>query len=169
MVRALSALKKGTMKNAGSRLHLSDIAPAAIQSEIRAMSVECDRVGGINLAQGICDTDLPGIVADSAIEAIRDGHNVYTRLDGIASLREAIAEKLERDNHLVVDPQTQVLVTNGATGALYASLLALLDPGDEVIVFEPFYGYHVSTLVSLRMSPVSVPLTAPTWELDLDI
>ena len=149
-------------------LQLSDIAPSVIQSEIRAMSVECDRIGGINLAQGICDTDLPQIVGESAIEAIRSGLNTYTRLDGVAPLREAIAEKLKADNDLQVDPATQVLVTSGATGALYASLLALLNPGDEVIVFEPFYGYHINTLKSLRMKPVPVALAAPDWQLDLD-
>jgi aminotransferase len=125
-------------------------------------------MGGINLAQGVCDTDLPRVVAEGAVEAIHAGLNIYTRLDGIAPLREAIAEKLHSYNRLTVDPSTEVLVTNGATGALYASLLALLDPGDEVLLFEPFYGYHVSTLVSLRMQPVPVALAAPDWSLDLD-
>jgi len=156
------------MPTLSSRLHLSDIAPAVIQSEIRAMSVECDFVGGINLAQGICDTELPREVAEGAVDAIHDGFNIYTRLDGIASLREAIAEKFRSYNELDVDPEREVLVTNGATGALYASLLALLNPGDEVILFEPFYGYHVSTLISLRLKPVIVPLISPMWELDLD-
>jgi aminotransferase len=156
------------MPVASSRLQLSEIAPSVIQSEIRAMSVLCENVGGINLAQGVCDTDLPNVVAEGAIDAIHNGHNIYTRLDGIAPLREAIADKLQRYNALTVDPATQVLVTNGATGALYASLLALLNPGDEVILFEPFYGYHVSTLISLRMQPVFVPLAAPDWTLDLD-
>ena len=146
---------------------LSSIAPAIVQSEIRAMSVECDRVGGINLAQGICDTEVPAAVADGAIAAIEDGHNIYTRLDGIAPLREAVAAKLAVYNGIAADPASEVLITNGATGALYATLLALLNPGDEVVVFEPLYGYHVSTLVSLRMVPVVVPLTAPTWELDV--
>jgi len=132
------------------------------------MSVECDRIGGINLAQGICDTDLPQIVGESAVEAIRSGFNIYTRLDGIAALRQAISQKLASNNDLHVDPATQVLVTNGATGALYTSLLALLNPGDEVILFEPFYGYHVSTLRALRMKPVPVALAEPTWDLDLD-
>jgi aminotransferase len=156
------------MTTATSSLRLSDIAPTVIQSEIRSMSVECDRVGGINLAQGICDTDLPPLVAEGAIQAIHAGHNIYTRLDGITPLREAIAAKLAAFNGLSVDPASQVLVTAGATGALNASLLALLNPGDEVILFEPFYGYHVSTLLSLRMKPVPVALAAPDWQLDLD-
>ena len=160
--------KVHNLNHLATQLRLSDIAPTVIQSEIRAMSVECDRVGGINLAQGICDTELPGVVADGAIDAIRAGFNIYTRLDGIALLRRAIAAKLESYNGLTADPETQILVTNGATGALYASLLALLNPGDEVILFEPFYGYHVSTLLSLRMQPSIVALDGPAWELDLD-
>lgn len=147
---------------------LSHIAPAVVQSEIRAMSVECDRVGGVNLAQGICDTELPAVVEQGAIEAIRSGRNIYTRLDGVAPLREAIAAKLARHNGIKADPETEILVTNGATGALYTALLALLNPGDEVVVFEPFYGYHVSTILSLRMVPVVVPLHAPDWSLDAD-
>ncbi|SNS94157.1 aminotransferase [Granulicella rosea] len=149
-----------------TNLRLSDIAPTVIQSEIRAMSVECDRVGGINLAQGICDTPLPPIVGKAATQAIQNGFNIYTRLDGFATLRQAVADKLQRWNHLTVDPETQILVTSGATGALYATALALLNPGDEVILFEPFYGYHVSTLLSQRINPVIVPLDEPDWTLD---
>ena len=156
------------MPIANSQLHVSDISPLIIQSEIRAMSVECDRVGGINLAQGVCDTDLPPFVADAATRAIHQGHNIYTRLDGIESLRQAIAAKLERYNGISADPDSEVLVTSGATGALYAASLALLNPGDEVILFEPFYGYHVNTLLSLRVQPVPVSLSAPDWKLDLD-
>ena len=149
-------------------LRLSDQAPGNIQSEIRAMSVACDAVNGINLAQGICDTDVPAPVAQAAKAAIDSGHNIYTRLDGIPSLREAIAGKLRTFNHLDVDPETQVLVTSGATGALHAALMALLNPGDECLVLQPFYGYHVATLRSLRINPVIVPLEAPHWTLDLD-
>ncbi len=147
---------------------LSQIAPLIIQSEIRAMSVECERAGGINMAQGICDTELPAQVAEGAIEAIHEGRNIYTRLDGIAPLRAAIAEKLARRNGINADPEKEILVTNGATGALYASALALLNPGDEVILFEPFYGYHWSTMLALRVKPVAVPLAAPEWALDVD-
>ncbi len=70
---------------------------------------------------------------------------------------------------LSADPDSEILVTAGATGALYAASLALLNPGDEVIVFEPFYGYHLNTLLSLRVQPVAVPLVAPNWELNLDV
>ncbi len=151
-----------------SRLHLSQIAPHLVQSEIRSMTVECDRVGGVNLAQGVCDTELPAPVRDAAIAAIENGHNIYTRLDGIAPLRTAISRKLASYNHVNADPDTQILVTSGATGGMYAACLALFDPGDEIILFEPFYGYHVNTMQALRIKPVPVPLATGTWELDLD-
>jgi aminotransferase len=151
-----------------TRLGLSELAPRVVQSEIRAMSVECDRMGGVNLAQGICDTDVPEVVAEGAIAAIRAGLNIYTRLDGIARLRAAIATKVERTLGIPVDPEREVLVTSGATGAFHAAAMALLNPGDEVLVFEPFYGYHVSTLKSMRVVPVLVALAAPDWRLDLD-
>ena len=151
-----------------THLHLSDLAPHTTQSEIRAMTVACSAAGGINLAQGVCDTDPPHPVVEAAIEAIRTGHNIYTRLDGIAALREGIARKFATFNKLSVDPNTEVLVTSGATGAMHAALMALLNTGDECLLFEPFYGYHASTLRSQRVVPVAVPLEAPYWELDFD-
>lgn len=162
-----------TATSAAPQLTLSELAPRALQSEIRAMSMECDRIGGVNLAQGICDTEVPAAVSEGAIAAIHAGHNIYTRLDGIARLRQAIAGKMRRFNGIEVDPDTEVLVTSGATGGFHAAAMALLNPGDEVILFEPFYGYHASTLRSMRVVPVLVPLTAPVtsdadWTLDLD-
>jgi aminotransferase len=153
---------------ATSRLALSQLAPATIQSEIRAMTLECDRIGGINLAQGICDTPVPAPVEEGAIQAIRDGQNIYTRLDGIGRLRAAIAAKQQRDYGLEYNPEGEVLVSSGATGGLHAAAMALLNPGDEVLIFEPFYGYHVATLKSLRVQPVFVPLAEPDFALDLD-
>jgi aminotransferase len=153
---------------ATEKLRLSEISPRIMQSEIRSMTVECDRIGGVNLAQGVCDTEVPSPVVESAIEAIHQGHNIYTRLDGIAPLRQAIARKMAHYNGVTVDPDAEVLVTSGATGALYSACLALFDPGDEVVLFEPFYGYHVNTLLSLRIQPVPVSLAMHTWEIDFD-
>jgi aminotransferase len=152
----------------GQGLGLSELAPRVVQSEIRAMSVESDRVGGVNLAQGVCDTEVPQAVTEGAIAAIRDGHNIYTRLDGIQRLRRAIAGKVESTLGLIADPEREILVASGATGAFHAVALALLNPGDEVLLFEPFYGYHVGTLRSLRVIPVAVELERPEWKLDLD-
>jgi len=151
-----------------SRLALSQLAPGTVQSEIRAMSTACEQMGGINLAQGVCDTPVPAPVEEVAIQAIRDGHNIYTRLDGIGRLRSAISAKQKRDYGLLYDAETEVLVASGATGGLHAAAMALLNPGDEVLLFEPFYGYHVSTLKSMRVNPVLVPLAAPDWVLDTD-
>jgi aminotransferase len=149
-------------------LGLSELAPRVMQSEIRAMTAECDRIGGVNLAQGVCDTEVPGVVAEGAIKAIRDGLNIYTRMDGIARLRKAIAAKVERTHGLVADAEREVMVASGATGALHAAAMALLNAGDEVLLFEPFYGYHVSTLSSMRVVSVPVALSAPDWAVDLD-
>ena len=151
-----------------SRLAVSELAPGAMQSEIRAMTTECDRIGGINLAQGVCDTPVPAPVEAEALAAIHAGHNIYTRLDGIARLRNAIAAKQLRDYGLRYDPETEVLVASGATAGLHAAAMALLNPGDEVLLFEPFYGYHVATLKSMRVKPVLVPLAEPDWALDTD-
>ncbi|MGD0732773.1 MAG: aminotransferase class I/II-fold pyridoxal phosphate-dependent enzyme [Terracidiphilus sp.] len=149
-----------------SRLALSQLAPAAVQSEIRAMSMASDQIGGINLAQGVCDTPVPPVVEAEALAAIHAGYNIYTRLDGIGRLRNAIAAKQLRDYGLTYDPESEILVSSGATGGFHAAVMALLNPGDEVMLFEPFYGYHVSTLQSLRIAPVLVPLTEPDFTLD---
>jgi aminotransferase len=151
---------------AANRLYLSELAPGAVQSEIRAMSVACEEIGGINLAQGVCDTPVPAPVEQEAIAAIRAGHNIYTRLDGITRLRHAIAAKQKRDYNLDYAPETEILVASGATAGLHAAAMALLNPGDEVILFEPFYGYHVATLNSLRVKPVLVPLVEPDFALN---
>lgn len=155
------------LSTAAAKRRLSHVAPLVLQSEIRSMTVECARVGGVNLAQGVCDTDLPPLVAEGAIQAIHQGNNTYTRMEGIAVLRQAIATKLAASNGIQADPEREILVTAGATGALYAAVLALLDPGDEVVLFEPFYGYHWNVMRSLRAVPVAVPLDAPEWHLDV--
>jgi aminotransferase len=127
------------------------------------MSVECEKVCGINLAQGICDTEVPEPVQRAAIEAIRSRQNSYTRLDGVAALRRAIAAKMRDYNGIEADPEREIVVTAGSTGAFYSACMALLNPGDEVIVFEPFYGYHVNTLRAMDVVPVFVTMHPPEW------
>ena len=148
-------------------LHLSDAAPRTVQSEIRAMSIACDDMGGINLAQGVCDTEPPAIVVEGAIKAMHDGLNIYTRADGILRLRCAIANQVVRTHGITVDPEREVMIASGATGAFQAAIEALLNPGDEVLLFEPFYGYHANMLASRKAVPVPVALTAPEWKVDL--
>jgi aminotransferase len=133
------------------------------QAEIRSMSIECERMGGINLAQGVCDTPVPVAVREEAYRGIEAGVNSYTRFDGLAQLREAIAEKLARFNGIQSDPETDIIVSAGSTGAFYCACLALLDPGDEVILFEPYYGYHVNTLLAVEAQPRYVRLHPSQW------
>src|SRR5438309_11438152 len=100
----------------GRGLGLSELAPGVVQSEIRAMTQECDRMGGVNLAQGVCDTEVPEGVAEGAIRAIRHGLNIYRRRGGIERLRGAIAGKVERTVGIAVDPERERVITNGVTG-----------------------------------------------------
>jgi aminotransferase len=149
-------------------LGLSDIASRIVQSTIRTMSVECEKVGGVNLAQGVCDTEVPAVVRQGAEAAIEAGYNQYTRADGIPTLRQAIARKLRRQNRIPANPQTEIVVTSGVTGGFDSACRALLNPGDEVILFEPYYGYHYATLVGQYLRPVLVSLDPPDYQLVRD-
>jgi aminotransferase len=148
---------------ATASLALSKRATLIAQSEIRVMSVECEKVGGINLAQGVCDTEVPLPVRRGAQQAIDQGPNSYSRFDGIPELRAAIAQKLRVNNGIVADPETEITVSTGSTGSFYCACLSLLNPGDEVILFEPYYGYHVNTLLAVEAIPSYVTLRAPDW------
>jgi aminotransferase len=144
-------------------LKLSQRAGHIAQSEIRIMSVECEKVRGVNLAQGVCDTPVPLEVRQAAERAIEAGHNSYTRLDGIQRLRQEIARKMADFNHLECDAEREIVVTLGATGAFYCAALSLLNPGDEVVLFEPYYGYHLHTVESVNAVASFVTLKAPDW------
>jgi aminotransferase len=133
------------------------------QSEIRAMTQACTTANGLNMAQGVCDTPVPPIVLEGAERAIREGYNVYTRFDGLPALREAIAEKMAHYNGIHADPETEVTVSAGATGAFHCACAALLNPSDEVILFEPYYQYHISAIVAVEAVPVAVPMQPPAW------
>lgn len=149
-------------------LQISDRAERIVQAEIRSMSIECERVGGINLAQGVCDTELPLPVGIGAKEAIDAGINSYTRYDGLKELRYAIAKKMLEYNKIKADPESEIVISAGATGAFYCACLALLNPGDEVILFEPYYGYHINTLLAAEAVPTYVALKTPDWTFSPD-
>jgi len=149
-------------------LNLSERHTWILQSEIRNMSIECARMGGINLSQGVCDTEVPLVVRRGAQEAIDAGFNTYTRYDGLSELRSAIAEKQQKFTGMKMNPESEIVVSSGATGALYCACLSLLNPGDEVILFEPFYGYHISTLVATQAVPVYVSMAPPDWSFSYD-
>ena len=136
---------------------------ALAHSEIRAMTQACVQAKGLNMAQGVCDTPVPPVVLRGAAEAMERGKNVYSRFDGLPELRQAIAKKLAQYNGIVADPETDITISAGATGSFHCACLALLNPGDEVILFEPYYQYHISALLAVEAIPVMVKLRAPDW------
>ena len=127
------------------------------------MSALATATGAINLGQGFPDEDGPVEVLDAAVEAIRAGVNQYPPGRGTADLRAAISEHQAHWYDLDVDPERQVLVTAGATEALAATLLALVEPGDEVVTFEPFYDAYGALIRLAGGTHVTVPLTAPEF------
>jgi N-succinyldiaminopimelate aminotransferase len=132
------------------------------------MSALAERTAAINLGQGVPDTDGPAEIAEAAIAAIRAGHNQYPPGIGIPALRAAIAEHQQRFYGLTFDPDTEVLVTTGATEAIAAALLALCDDGDEVVTFEPYYDSYAACIAMAGAQRRVVTLEAPDYTFDAD-
>ncbi|MFF1906794.1 pyridoxal phosphate-dependent aminotransferase [Kitasatospora sp. NPDC058218] len=133
------------------------------------MSALATATGSINLGQGFPDTDGPASVARAAADAVLAGRgNQYPPGPGIPELRTAIAEHQQRFRGLAYDPDTEVLVTAGATEAIAAALLALLEPGDEVIALEPFYDSYAACIAMAGAVRVPLTLRAPDFRPDLD-
>ena len=130
------------------------------------MTRACNEVGGVNLGQGICDVPTPEIVKQGALDAVAENRSIYTRYDGDAELRVALAEKLRRFNGVEADPEREIIVTVGSAGAYACALEALFDPGDEIVLFEPFYGYHLNAARVAGVTARAVRLTPPSFELD---
>lgn len=137
------------------------------QSQIRAMSILCKEHNGLNMAQGLCDLEVPQPVQEGAKEAIERGYNIYTPTEGNYKLRQAIADKQNLFYSQDVEPDN-VLVSLGATGAFYATAMSLLEDGDEVIIFEPYYGYHEATLKALGCKVKYITTKAPDYKIDFD-
>ena len=136
------------------------------QSIIREMTRKNALHGGVNLAQGYPDFDPPELIKEAAVAAIRAGHNQYAITWGTPLLRQAIAEKVGWYNGIVADADRHITVTCGATEAMMATMMAVVNPGDEVIIFEPFYeNYGPDTIVS-GAKPVYVALHAPDYSFD---
>nr|WP_142120868.1 aminotransferase class I/II-fold pyridoxal phosphate-dependent enzyme [Rarobacter faecitabidus] len=123
------------------------------------MSALANATGAINLGQGFPDTDGPDEVKDLVKRAIDDGRNQYPPATGVPALREAIAEHQGRRYGLALDPATQVIVSAGATEAIAAAVIALVEPGDEVITFEPYYDSYPAVIAMASGVHVAVPLT----------
>lgn len=136
-----------------------------IFAEMSALAV---RTGALNLGQGFPDEDGPGEVLDAAVAAIRAGANQYPPGIGIPALRHAVAEHQRRFYGLEADPDREILVTAGATEAIAATLLALLEPGDEVVTFEPFYDEYGAVIALAGGVHRTVPLEPPAFRPDLE-
>ncbi|MGW6280939.1 pyridoxal phosphate-dependent aminotransferase [Kribbella sp. NPDC055071] len=136
-----------------------------IFAEMSALAVA---TRSINLGQGFPDTDGPDSLLEDAIAAIRAGANQYPPARGVPSLRQAIVDHQKRFYGLSYDPDTQVLVTTGATEAIAAALLAFVEPGDEVIALEPYYDSYAAGIAFAGGRRVPVTLRAPSYRLDLD-
>lgn len=137
-----------------------------IFSTMSALAVEH---GAINLGQGFPDDEGPLELRERAAEAIMAGPNQYPPSMGMAELRQAVANHDNQFYRLGVDWQTETLVTSGATEALADAFLALLNPGDEAILLEPFYDSYLPMVEATGAQAVTVALEAPHWDLDLDV
>jgi len=149
-------------------LDVSRKAQQFTESVIREMTRLCRQHDAINLAQGFPDFPAPEAVKEAARRAISADVNQYAITWGSETLRRAIATKAARDHGLAVDPATQITVTCGATEAMIASILAVVDPGDEIVVFEPFYENYGPDAILAGAVPRYVPLRPPDWRFDPD-
>ncbi len=135
------------------------------QSAIRAMTRHCEAADGINLGQGICPLPSPPELLEAASNAILADRSTYSKFEGIEALKIQIARKLEAFNGLSIDPDRELVTTVGSAGAFTCTIQALLDEGDEAIVFEPYYGYHLNALRISGVEPQVVTLPPPDWAL----
>lgn len=138
------------------------------ESVIREMTRLAQQHGAINLGQGMPDFDAPAEVKEAACRAIQDGFNQYAITWGAPSLRQAIAAKARRFNGIEADPDANVTVCCGATECMMATMLALIDPGDEVVIFQPFYENYGPDALLTGATPVWVSLRPPHWTFDPD-
>ena len=147
---------------------LSHITETFTESVIREMTRVSDSMGGLNLSQGFPDFDSPEAIKEAAIRAIQSNQNQYPVTFGEPELRDAISKKVAWFNNIKVNPENGITVTCGATEAMIATLKALINPGDEVVIFQPFYeNYGPDTILS-GATPRFVSLHAPDWHIDYD-
>ncbi len=146
--------------------HLVERMQPYVTTIFAEMSALAVRTGAINLGQGFPDTDGPQSLLEDAVAAIRGGANQYPPGIGIPELRRAIADHQRRFYGLEVDPDTEVLVTAGATEAIAATILALAGPGDEVVTFEPYYDSYAASIALAGATRRTVLLRKPDFSFD---
>ena len=145
---------------------LSRITETFTESVIREMTRISDSLGGLNLSQGFPDFDSPVEIKLAAIQAIANNWNQYPVTFGEPELREAIGVKAKKYNRIVCNSQTDITVTCGATEAMIATMKAIINPGDEIIIFEPFYENYGPDGILSGATPRYVRLNPPSWEID---
>lgn len=138
------------------------------QSDIRAVTALVNRHNGINLGQGICDLPTPDAIQSAAIKAVKENKSIYSPYSGLPDVKEKLLRKFQNHNKIPVTSTDEVMVTNGSTGGFVAATFALLNPGDEVLLFEPFYGYHNNLLILAGAVLKSVPMTGKNWDVPFD-
>ena len=147
---------------------ISDRASRFTESVIRGMTILCNKYGGINLAQGFPDWDVHPSIKEAAKRAIDDGYNQYAITWGSPRLRAAIAKKMREYNGIDCHPDENIVVTCGATEAMIASMLAVVNPGEEVVIFEPFYENYGPDAILSGAVPRYVPIHTPDFRIDPD-
>jgi len=138
------------------------------ESVIRKMTRVCQQYGGINLAQGFPEKEPPAEVIQEAVQAIQNGNNQYSITWGQKALREAVAQKVQKFNGINADPEREVTITCGSSEGLIASLLGLVNPGEKVVIFEPFYENYLPGLALCGATPLFVHLRPPAWAIDME-
>jgi aspartate/methionine/tyrosine aminotransferase len=162
---------RGRMGNPAPRIdsrHVADRVQHFPESVIRGMSRVAARFGAVNLGQGFPDFDPPREVMEAAKKAIDDGHNQYAVTWGAPALREALSRKLRDFNGIEAAPDENLVVTCGATEAMMATMLATVDPGDRVVLFEPFYENFGPDALMAGARPAFVPLREPDYQPDAE-
>lgn len=150
-------------------IKISDRAKKLQQSGIRASTERCNAIGGINLGQGVCDIPTPDMIKEKAYQVIADNKSVYSSCEGIIELRQAVSQKLSQFNHIKADPYNEVIITHGSTGAFVCAIMTLFNSGDEVILFEPFYGYHRNILEINNINVKTVPIDLNDFSIDINV
>jgi methionine aminotransferase len=151
---------------AAMNLSIQSKLPSVGTTIFTTMSVLAAQNNAINLGQGFPDFPMSEELVSLVAEAMATGHNQYTHMNGYIPLREAIAEKVEFLYQAKIHPDTEITVTPGGTYALYTSLTTVLQPGDEVIVFEPAYDCYIPAIEVNGAKAVTVQLTFPEYKIN---
>ncbi|HLA09163.1 MAG TPA: aminotransferase class I/II-fold pyridoxal phosphate-dependent enzyme [Pyrinomonadaceae bacterium] len=152
-----------TARSVSDQRHVSRKASLFTESVIREMTREALKHGAVNLSQGFPDFAAPEDIKRVAMQAISDDINQYAITWGARDFREAIARKTKWYLGLDIDPETEITVTCGSTEGMIAAMMATVDPGDEVVIFEPFYENYAPDAILSDATPRYVPLLAPDW------